>query len=58
MIKDFLKGKKKTSFIDVYNPMLMANGKPKPEIFLSDSLHMNEKGYAIWKKEMKRYLKK
>jgi len=58
MIKDFLKTQKRTSFIDVYNPMLMANGKPKPEIFLGDSLHMNEKGYAIWKKEMKRYLKK
>jgi lysophospholipase L1-like esterase len=58
MIKDFLRSQKKTSFIDVYNPMLMANGKPKPEIFLSDSLHMNEQGYAIWQKEMKHYLKK
>jgi lysophospholipase L1-like esterase len=58
MIKDFLRSQKKTSFIDVYNPMLMANGQPKPEIFLSDSLHMNEQGYAIWQKEMKHYLKK
>jgi lysophospholipase L1-like esterase len=23
---------------------------PKPEIYLADKLHMNEKGYAIWKK--------
>jgi lysophospholipase L1-like esterase len=58
MIKDFLKKQKGTSYIDVYNPMLMANGKPKPQIFLSDSLHMNEQGYAIWQKEMKHYLKK
>lgn len=58
MIKAFLTTQKKTSFIDVFHPMLMANGKAIPGIFLADSLHMNEKGYDIWKKAIEPKLKK
>jgi lysophospholipase L1-like esterase len=43
-------------FIDIQNKMLNEKGEPIPEIFLEDSLHMNEKGYAIWKKEIEPYL--
>jgi lysophospholipase L1-like esterase len=49
-IKDFLATQKNTAFIDVYHAMLTGNGQPIPEIFLSDSLHMNAKGYSIWQK--------
>ncbi len=56
LIKSFLKKQKNTSFIDVYKPMLLPGGKPKPEIFLEDSLHMNAKGYAIWKKAIQPHL--
>jgi lysophospholipase L1-like esterase len=58
MIRKFLKSQKNTSFIDVFHPMLQANGKPIPAIFLADSLHMNEKGYAIWKKAIEPKLKR
>lgn len=57
MIRAFLKKQKNTSFIDVFHPMLLSNGKPRPEIFVEDSLHMNAKGYAIWKKAMEPYLR-
>jgi hypothetical protein len=30
--------------------MLGADGKPRPEIFRDDKLHMNAAGYEIWKK--------
>ena len=50
LIKNFLKNKKKTAFIDVYSAMIDDEGKPLPELFLADQLHMNEKGYAIWQK--------
>lgn len=36
------------SYVDVTAPMLDAQGKPRPEIFSRDKLHMNEQGYAIW----------
>ncbi len=56
MIKSFLKKQKNTSFIDVYHPMLLADRKPIPGIFLQDSLHMNAKGYRIWKKAIQPHL--
>jgi lysophospholipase L1-like esterase len=58
LVKSFLRKQKNTSFIDVYRPMLMADGKPMPGIFLEDSLHMNAKGYAIWKKAIRPHLVK
>ena len=56
LIRNFLAGQANTSFIDVFNPMLNENSQPKPEIFESDSLHMNAKGYAIWQKAIEPYL--
>ena len=58
LIKDFLATQKNTAFIDVHQKMLDLTGEPLPEIFLDDSLHMNAKGYAIWKKEMEPYMQK
>jgi len=56
LIKDFLTSQKNAVFVDVHQPMLNQSGQPIPEIFLEDSLHMNAKGYAIWKKEIEPYL--
>ena len=58
LIKDFLATQKNTAFIDVHQKMLNTTGEPFPEIFVDDSLHMNAKGYAIWKKEMEPYMQK
>jgi lysophospholipase L1-like esterase len=57
-IKNFLKKKSKTAFVDVYHKMLGGDGKPIKEIFLEDNLHMNARGYAIWQKLIEPYLKK
>lgn len=35
-------------FIDVEKPMLDADGKPRPELFKSDNLHLNAEGYRLW----------
>lgn len=56
LIKDFLATQKNGVFVDVHQPMLNEAGQPLPEIFLEDSLHMNAKGYAIWKREIEPYL--
>jgi len=58
LIKDFLKKRSGTAFVDVYNKMLNAERTPIKEIFLKDSLHMNAKGYVIWQKSIKSYLLK
>lgn len=46
------------TFIDVFPHMLGPDGRPKPDIFVDDQLHMNAKGYAIWKEIVGPYLKR
>jgi lysophospholipase L1-like esterase len=46
------------AFIDVFPLMLGPDGQPKPDIFIQDRLHMNQKGYAIWKEAVGPYLRK
>lgn len=58
LIKNFLKGKRNTAFIDVYHKMLNKDGTPNKSLFIEDELHMNAKGYAIWKKIIQPYLLK
>lgn len=58
LIQLFLKQQRGTVFIDVYHKMLQKDGTPLPGIFLDDKLHMNAKGYAIWKKMIAPYLLK
>lgn len=48
LIKDFLKTQTKAAYIDVFSAMVDQQGNPKPELFIDDKLHMNQKGYAIW----------
>ena len=56
-IRNFLKNKRKTSYVDIWDDMLDEEGAPRKELFLKDMLHMNEKGYAIWKKAIAPHLK-
>lgn len=47
-IRDYITTKRYLRYIDVFTPMLDANGKPRGELFGSDSLHLNAEGYALW----------
>jgi lysophospholipase L1-like esterase len=57
LVEEYTKTDKRLQFINVYPHMLGADGKPKPDIFVSDQLHMNSKGYVIWKAVVGPYLK-
>lgn len=58
LIERFIKQQPHTTFVDVYHAMLGPDGKPRPELFIEDQLHMNEKGYAIWKQKLQPVLRK
>ncbi len=58
LIKKYLKKQKHTTFISVWKAMLGKDGKPLPDIFIGDNLHMNAKGYAIWQKLIEPHLLK
>lgn len=49
LIKTETKNDKRLFFVDVWSPMLGANGEPKKEIFQADRLHINPEGYRIWR---------
>lgn len=36
-------------YVDVFTPMVAVDGNPREDLFLEDRLHMNAKGYAIWR---------
>jgi lysophospholipase L1-like esterase len=36
-------------FIDTFRPLVDADGNPRRELFRDDFLHMNAKGYALWR---------
>ncbi|MDX9912196.1 MAG: GDSL-type esterase/lipase family protein [Phycisphaerales bacterium] len=35
-------------FLDIATPMLGKDGRPRPELFEADGLHLNAEGYALW----------
>jgi len=48
LIADFAAKDPRLVFIDVERPMLGADGKPRPELFMPDGLHLNAEGYRLW----------
>lgn len=50
LIQDYVAKNRGLKYIDVFSPMLGADGLPLPDIFVADRLHMNAKGYALWTK--------
>lgn len=57
MIATLLSKTKNAKFINTADAMYNADGTIMKDIFLSDNLHMNAKGYAIWAKIMEPHLK-
>ena len=56
LIKEFIKSNTRLKFADVFESMLGPKGNPRPELFIEDNLHMNAKGYRIWKQILKPFI--
>lgn len=48
LIRDYTEREERLVYLDVDTPAIGADGKPMPDIFKDDGLHLNEKGYEIW----------
>lgn len=44
------------TYLDVWPLMIGPDGQPKPDIYVADRLHMNPKGYALWREAVMPYL--
>ncbi|MGC8744296.1 MAG: SGNH/GDSL hydrolase family protein [Verrucomicrobiia bacterium] len=56
LIREFTLRDPRLFFIDTFSYMIREDGTPKPDIFVEDKLHMNKKGYEIWKNVIRPYL--
>lgn len=48
LVREYAQGEEGVDYLDVFLPMLDAQGQPREELFIDDQLHMNSSGYAIW----------
>lgn len=56
LIADYLRGVPGTDYIDIFSPMMAADGQPRAELFGPDRLHMNAAGYGLWQSAIRPYL--
>lgn len=56
LIERFSAQDPRLAFVNIFTPMLDANGSPRRELFDSDGLHLSAAGYAVWNGAMRGYL--
>jgi lysophospholipase L1-like esterase len=49
MIRRFTVTDPRLEYVDVFNPMLGPDRRPRPELFRADKLHMTAAGYELWR---------
>lgn len=57
LVREFAEADDRLGYIDVFTPMLGDDGVPREELLVADGLHLNEKGYAVWREVVARHLK-
>jgi lysophospholipase L1-like esterase len=55
LIKDQLLSRPNSTYIDIFQPMLNASGRPRPELYLEDGLHLSAAGYLLWAEQILSY---
>ena len=48
LVRDFCDQDERLFFADLATPLLGDDGTPRRDLFLSDQLHLNPQGYAVW----------
>jgi lysophospholipase L1-like esterase len=58
LIQEFTAESPRLMYVDVFTPMLGADGQPRAELFVGDQLHLNDAGYKLWAGIVKPVLEK
>jgi len=56
LVRDYVSTQPNTEFIDVFTPMLGTDGLPRAELFREDALHLNARGYDLWRSVIAPYV--
>jgi lysophospholipase L1-like esterase len=57
LIRQYIAKGENLDYVDIYTPMLQADGAPRIDLFRADMLHLNDTGYALWKQVITAHLK-
>jgi lysophospholipase L1-like esterase len=57
MVREVCQKSERLAYVDIVTPMLGRDGKPMPELFVKDGLHLSAEGYRIWAKVVGEQLK-
>lgn len=57
-IRELTKADDHLHYLDTATPMLGDDGKPMPELFADDGLHLNDTGYTLWSDLVRPWLKR
>jgi len=49
LVQEYADTHPRVDYIDVFTPMLTADGSPRRDLFRKDALHLNQAGYALWR---------
>ena len=49
LVQEYADAHPRVDYIDVFTPMLTADGSPRRDLFRKDALHLNQAGYALWR---------
>ena len=53
LIENYCSLNENLQYINIVDPMLDSNGNVNPDLFIWDGIHLNKKGYEIWKDVIK-----
>lgn len=49
MIRSEVARRPSTFYLDIHDPMLGPDGRPRPDLYVEDGLHLSDEGYRLWK---------
>jgi lysophospholipase L1-like esterase len=58
MVKGFIAGNPKLTYIETFDMVLGPDGKPRPELFVNDKLHFSPEGYRLLADRVRPHLAK
>ncbi len=56
-IRNYCRWHRGVVYLDIWKPMLGEDGKPRPELFIEDGLHLSREGYELWTSVIRPYVR-
>lgn len=57
LVQEYAASHPALDYVDVFTPMLTAEGTPRSELFRADALHLNDAGYALWRAVLRPFVR-